>query len=81
MVVRESLAPVLAGAGGAAIDTLLLGCTHYPLLGPAIDRVAGDGIAVIDSAHGDGTALGGCSRSTGLRRPPTTSPSTAAHDR
>ena len=33
-----------------AIDTLLLGCTHYPLLRPLIERVAGPRVAVVDSA-------------------------------
>jgi len=33
-----------------AIDTLLLGCTHYPLLRPLIERVAGPTVAVVDSA-------------------------------
>jgi glutamate racemase len=33
-----------------AIDTLLLGCTHYPLLRPLIDRLIGPRIAVVDSA-------------------------------
>ena len=32
------------------IDTLLLGCTHYPLLRPVIERVAGPQVAVVDSA-------------------------------
>ena len=32
------------------IDTLLLGCTHYPLLRPVIEEVAGPGVAVVDSA-------------------------------
>lgn len=56
-VVRESLAPVLSPSGGAGIDTLLLGCTHYPLLGRAIARVAGHGVAVIDSARATASAL------------------------
>lgn len=56
-VVRESLTPVMATQGEAPIDTLLLGCTHYPLLGPAIARVAGEGVAVIDSAHATASAL------------------------
>lgn len=34
----------------AAIDTLLLGCTHYPLLRPLLERVVGPGVAVVDSA-------------------------------
>lgn len=32
------------------IDTLLLGCTHYPLLRPMIERRAGAAVAVVDSA-------------------------------
>lgn len=32
------------------IDTLILGCTHYPLLAPTIQRVMGGGVALIDSA-------------------------------
>jgi glutamate racemase len=33
-----------------AIDTLLLGCTHYPLLRPVFERLVGPGVAVVDSA-------------------------------
>jgi glutamate racemase len=32
------------------IDTLLLGCTHYPLLRPLIETATGPAIAVVDSA-------------------------------
>jgi glutamate racemase len=32
------------------IDTLVLGCTHYPLLKGVISKVMGEGIALIDSA-------------------------------
>ena len=32
-------------------DTLVLGCTHYPLLRPLIERAAPGGITVIDSAE------------------------------
>ena len=39
----------LLGANGQ-IDTLLLGCTHYPLLRPVIERRVGQGVAVVDSA-------------------------------
>jgi len=34
----------------SAPDTLVLGCTHFPLLRPAIAAVAGPGIAIVDSA-------------------------------
>jgi len=37
-------------AGDPQIDTLLLGCTHYPLLRPLIERRAGSTVAVVDSA-------------------------------
>ena len=33
------------------IDTLILGCTHYPLLQHAIARLAGPGIRLVDSAQ------------------------------
>ena len=34
----------------AGVDTLILGCTHYPLLKPVIKKVMGEGVALIDSA-------------------------------
>jgi glutamate racemase len=34
----------------AGIDTLVLGCTHYPLLKPVIAEILGDGVRLIDSA-------------------------------
>jgi glutamate racemase len=37
-------------ARDGAIDTLLLGCTHYPLLRPLIERAVGPAVAVVDSA-------------------------------
>ncbi len=40
----------LEGLKKAPIDTLVLGCTHYPLLKTVIGRIMGDGIALIDSA-------------------------------
>ena len=33
------------------IDTLVLGCTHYPLLKPLLQEVAGPGVRLIDSAQ------------------------------
>ncbi len=33
------------------VDTLVLGCTHYPLLRPAISRLLGDTITLVDSAE------------------------------
>ncbi|MFI6480032.1 glutamate racemase [Nonomuraea sp. NPDC050663] len=45
-VVRGYLAPVR----DAGCDTLILGCTHYPLLTGAISYVAGDGLTLVSSA-------------------------------
>jgi glutamate racemase len=42
---------------GSRIDTLLLGCTHYPLLAPVIRGIVGEGMAVIDSATATASAL------------------------
>ncbi|PKK91971.1 MAG: glutamate racemase [Candidatus Wallbacteria bacterium HGW-Wallbacteria-1] len=33
------------------VDTIILGCTHYPLLKNVISHIAGPGITLIDSAH------------------------------
>jgi glutamate racemase len=40
-----------AAAQGLNPDTLVLGCTHYPLLRPLIERAVPAGIRVIDSAE------------------------------
>jgi glutamate racemase len=47
-VLRAYLEPMMAADPG--MDTLLLGCTHYPLLREPIQRIVGDGVAVVDSA-------------------------------
>ena len=58
-VLRIYLEEALAAAPEAA--TLLLGCTHYPLIKPAIQRtlaVFGRPMAIIDSAHATAAATG-----------------------
>ncbi|GAB4484098.1 MAG: glutamate racemase [Thermodesulfovibrionales bacterium] len=40
----------LRGIAGRGIDTLVLGCTHYPLLKPVIEKTLGSGVSLIDSA-------------------------------
>ncbi|MEA2610461.1 MAG: glutamate racemase [Chloroflexota bacterium] len=66
--VAEALAPLLGerdAAGesifprppGATIDTLLLGCTHYPLLRAIIEARVGDRVAIVDSATATASAL------------------------
>jgi glutamate racemase len=51
------------------IDTLLLGCTHYPLLAPIIEAICGEGIAVIDSASATASALQSLLEVDGLAAP------------
>lgn len=45
-VVRERLAPLLT----AKVDTLVLGCTHYPLLARTISEVVGREVTLVSSA-------------------------------
>ncbi|MFH2012541.1 MAG: glutamate racemase [Pseudomonadota bacterium] len=35
----------------ANVDTLILGCTHYPLLKDVIGKILGDGVLLVDSAE------------------------------
>lgn len=46
-VVREYLQPLI----DADIDTVVLGCTHYPLLRDAIQEAVGSGVTLVDSAQ------------------------------
>ncbi|MBU0703044.1 MAG: glutamate racemase [Chloroflexi bacterium] len=45
-LLREYLTPLVE----AGVDQLVLGCTHYPFLRPAIERVVGARLTVIDPA-------------------------------
>ncbi len=47
LVAEKYLAPLR----GAGIDTLVLGCTHYPLLKGVIAELMGAGVALVDSAE------------------------------
>lgn len=46
-VVQDSLQPLVH----TKIDTLVLGCTHYPLLGDLIQQVMGDEVSIISSSE------------------------------
>jgi glutamate racemase len=46
-VAHEYLEPLAA----AGVDTLVLGCTHYPLLTGVISMVMGDGVTLVSSAE------------------------------
>jgi glutamate racemase len=51
------------------IDTLVLGCTHYPLLAPAIARFLQDGVTLVDSAHNCAVAVRDLLDQQSLRAP------------
>jgi glutamate racemase len=44
IMAREYLSPLL----GHSIDTLIMGCTHYPLLRPSIEEITGDRVTLVD---------------------------------
>ena len=54
LVAREYLAPLMA----AKVDTVVLGCTHYPLLKPLLQRVLGPEVRLIDSAEETAATVG-----------------------
>ncbi|MEA3145666.1 MAG: glutamate racemase, partial [Verrucomicrobiota bacterium] len=56
-VTREVLHRYLDPVIRAGIDTLVLGCTHYPLLAPLIQEVAGSAVKLVDSAKNCAVAV------------------------
>ena len=46
--VREYCAPLRA----AEVDTVILGCTHYPLVAPLLQRMLGRGVTLVTSGTG-----------------------------
>lgn len=63
--VEESLREVRA----AGVDTLILGCTHFPLLSEAIAAYMGGGVTLIDSGAAGARALAQLLAEKGLRSP------------
>jgi glutamate racemase len=65
LVATEYLTPLRQ----SGIDTLVLGCTHYPLLKPIIGELMGPDITLIDSAEQTAIETAAMVRSLGLARP------------
>lgn len=59
IIAREYLEPLLE----QEIDTLILGCTHYPLLIKTLQKILPDHIAIIDSGVAAANALTGALQS------------------
>ncbi len=64
-VAEEYLAPVRA----AGVDTLVLGCTHYPLLTGVIDAVMGEQVSLVSSAEETAKDVYRVLAAHGLHRP------------
>src|SRR5438045_9200425 len=56
-ITDQTIARYLDPMISACIDTLVLGCTHYPLLAPAISRSFGQKVKLVDSAQNCATAV------------------------
>jgi glutamate racemase len=65
LVAKEYLAPL----GGAGVGSLVLGCTHYPLLRPLLQRVMGPDVALIDSGEETARVVATVLRERGLEAP------------
>lgn len=72
LVAGEYLAPLRA----QGVDTLILGCTHYPLLKGVISEVMGDRVQLIDSAEATARELRQLLRRENLQND---SPNSAVH--
>ncbi len=69
-VTRTMLSRYLGPMLEVGIDTLVLGCTHYPLLKKAIGEVAGPGVTLVDSAENCALAVKRLLADAGLSAPP-----------
>lgn len=49
-IAERTVSYYLESLKASGIDTLLLGCTHYPLLRPVFERVLGPQVKIVDSA-------------------------------
>jgi len=56
-VAREVAEIYLSPLIDAGIDTLVLGCTHYPILRGTIEQVVGDAVTIVDSAETTAAAV------------------------
>jgi len=64
-ILEAALQPMLA----RGIDTVVLGCTHYPFVIPLIQEITGPGVRVIDPAPAVARQVGRVLEMQGLRHP------------
>jgi glutamate racemase len=58
----------------ARVNVMVLGCTHYPLLKPLLQRTMGPGVQLIDSGEETAATVYAALRSAGLDAPPAAVP-------
>jgi len=56
-IAERTVAYYLESLKASGIDTLLLGCTHYPLMRDLFRRVLGPGVRIVDSATATAAAV------------------------
>ncbi len=62
LIAKEYLLPLK----NEGVDTLILGCTHYPLLKPVISEIMGDGVTLIDAGAETAVHAKECLKKSGL---------------
>ncbi len=67
-IARGVVDTYLASLARSGIDTLILGCTHYPLLKPVIGEVMGPSVRLVDSAEETARAVAAQLAADGLAR-------------
>jgi glutamate racemase len=67
-VVEMAVKAYLGSLKQSGIDTLILGCTHYPLLKKAIRKYLGSGVRLVDSAEETAKAIESVLRKNSIAR-------------
>ena len=75
-IARSIVRRYLDEAHGEDVDTIILGCTHFPLLQDVIREVAADGVALVDSASTTADVVRATLEEEGLLRVPDGNPGT-----
>jgi glutamate racemase len=70
LIAREYLRPLI----DARVDTMVLGCTHYPLLKPLLADVLGGDVRLIDSGAETAAETRRILAARGIQAPPTREP-------
>jgi glutamate racemase len=70
LILEEYLAPMKE----AQVDTVVLACTHYPLLKPLAQSILGPDVVLVDSAQNAAAALARVLAAQGLEKPPDGTP-------